>query len=57
MTKKIEKLEKAIENRATLQSELNLAKKDLLTAKLSLADKDIRLLSCNRLSNQLGLRL
>jgi hypothetical protein len=43
MTKKIEKLEKAIENRATLQSELNLAKKDLLTAKLSLADKDIRL--------------
>jgi hypothetical protein len=43
MTGKIEKLEKVIENRATLQSELNLAKKDLLTAKLSLADKDIRL--------------
>jgi hypothetical protein len=43
MSRKIEKLEKVIENRATLQSELNLAKKDLLTAKLSLADKDIRL--------------
>ncbi len=43
MMRKIERLEKEIENRATLHRELNLAKKDLLTAKLSLADKDIRL--------------
>jgi hypothetical protein len=43
MMMKIEKAEKEIENRATLHSDLNQAKKDLLTAKLSLADKDIRL--------------
>ena len=41
MLRKIDKLE--IENRATNHSDLNQAKKDLLTAKLSLADKDIRL--------------
>ena len=43
MTKKLDKLEKELEIRATLRSELDLAKKDLVTAKLSLADKDIRL--------------
>jgi hypothetical protein len=43
MTKKLDKLEKELENRATLRSELDLAKKDLVIAKLSLADKDIRL--------------
>jgi hypothetical protein len=43
MMRKIEKLEKKIENRATLHSDLNQTKIDLLTAKLSLADKDIRL--------------
>ena len=43
MINKIEKLEKEIENRANLHSELTLSKKDLLTAKLSLANKDIRL--------------
>ncbi len=43
MAKKIDKLEKEIDNRATLHSDLNKAKKDLITAKLSLADKDIRL--------------
>jgi hypothetical protein len=43
MVRKIEKLEKEIDNKATLHTDLNQAKKDLLTAKLSLADKDIRL--------------
>ena len=43
MTKKLDKLEKELENRATLRSELDLAKKDLVIAKLSLADKDNRL--------------
>ena len=51
MLRKIDKLE--IENRATNHSDLNQAKKDLLTAKLSLADKDIVFLSCYHLPNQL----
>jgi hypothetical protein len=48
MTKKLDKLEKELENRATLRSELDLAKKDLVIAKPSLADKDIRLFELQR---------
>ena len=43
MTKKLDTLENELENQATIRSELNLAKKDLVISKLSLADKDIRL--------------
>lgn len=43
MSKKIEKFEKKAASRIILRSDLESAKKDLVIAKCSLADKDIRL--------------
>jgi hypothetical protein len=43
MTKKIDKMEKEVVSRITLLRDLDSAKKELIIAKLSLADKYIRL--------------
>ena len=43
MSKKIDKLEKEVACRNTIRSELESAKKDLVIAKLTLAEKEIRL--------------